>query len=587
MATVIRLGEHSPGRRPGTALEDARTAQLQPALAGLVRGGRVSIDTALQADEMAKAQNEPLGAVLARLGAVSSQDWAKSVASELGLETVGPDDLPREPLLTDQVSPRFQRHAAVLPVRVEGDRLWLAMADPANAYARRAVALATGLEVHPLVAALEDLQQAYARYWDAGQTALQKIVDDLGTEFDVRGDGDVEQLIGAAQEAPVVRLVNQLLTDALRLHASDIHIEPGRETLRVRYRVHGRLREVGAPPARLAAAVISRIKILAKLDIAERRLPQDGRARMTLLGKRIDLRVATAPAMHGESLVIRILDMSGAGVEFGELGLDPEVERRFKRQLTAPYGMILVTGPTGSGKTTTLYAGLRHLNATSDKLISIEDPVEYQIEGVTQIQVRADIGLDFARILRSVVRHDPNTIMVGETRDPETADIAVHAALTGHLLLTTLHTNSAAGAIPRLLDMGIEAYLLASVLRGIIGQRLVGVLCPACRAPHPISAQERYLFEKAAIEPPRDGRLFRPVGCEECEDTGFVGRVGIFEFLEIDDSLRELVRNRAATPDLQAAAIRAGMRTMFTDGLGKCLAGTTTLEEVCRVTEDW
>ncbi len=587
MATVIRLDEQGSAPRPGTALEDPRTAHLDPVLASFVRAGRVGAEVAAQAEAQAKAERAPVAAVVGRLGLVSSQDWAEAVAARFGLERVTADDLPKEPILTDQLSVRFLRHASVLPVEVRDGRLRLAMADPGNAYARRAVTLATGLEVVPVVAALDDLQHAYSRYWDAGQTALQKIVDDLGTEFDVSGDADIEHLIGAAQEAPVVRLVNQLLTDAIRVQASDIHVEPGRDALRVRYRVHGRLREVGAPPARLAAAVISRLKIIAKLDIAERRLPQDGRARLTLLGRRIDLRVATAPSMHGESMVIRILDMSAAGADFTSLGLDPDVERRLKRQIEAPYGMLLVTGPTGSGKTTTLYAALRHLNTVSDKLISIEDPVEYQIEGVNQIQIRPDIDLTFARVLRSVVRHDPDIIMVGETRDSETADIAVHAALTGHLLLTTLHTNSAAGAVARLLDMGVEPYLLASVLRGVVGQRLVGVLCPACRAPHPLTAEERCFFDRAGLEPPASGELYRPVGCEECEGTGFVGRVAILEFLETDEAVRDLIRDRAPTQAIQAAAVKAGMRTMFADGLQKCLAGTTTLEEVCRVTEDW
>ncbi|HEX8375380.1 MAG TPA: GspE/PulE family protein, partial [Geminicoccaceae bacterium] len=561
---------------------------LDPVLARFVRAGKVAPEVAAQATAQAQATREAVAAVLARLGLVAGPEWAQAVAAHHGLELVPAEEFPKEPLLAGEISARFLRHAAVLPVRVEPDRLWLAMADPANTYAQRAVAMASGREVVPVVAALEDLQQAYTRYWDAGSTALQRIVDDLGTEFDVSGlDADVEHLIGAAQEAPVVRLVNQLLTDALRSRASDIHIEPGRDELRVRYRVHGRLRAVGSPPARLAAAVVSRIKILAKLDIAERRLPQDGRARMTLLGRRVDLRVATAPSMHGESLVIRILDMSAAGVDFPALGLDPEMERRIKRQLGTPHGMLLVTGPTGSGKTTTLYAALRHLNATSDKLISIEDPVEYQIDGVNQIQVRADIGLDFARILRSVVRHDPDIIMVGETRDPETADIAVHAALTGHLLLTTLHTNSAAGAVARLLDMEVEPYLLASVLRGVVGQRLVGVLCPACRKSHAPTAEERSFYEKAGMAVPAGAVLNEPGACEACEGTGFVGRVGIFEFLETDERVRDLIRARAPTQDVTAAAVQAGMRTMFSDGLRKCLEGTTTLEEVCRVTEEW
>ena len=439
-----------------------------------------------------------------------------------------------------------------------------------------------------MIAALEDLQKAYARFWDAGQSALQRIVDDIGEELGGELSADVEHLIGAAQEAPVVRLVNQLLTDALRLHASDIHIEPARDHLRVRYRVHGRLREAGAPPARLSAAVISRIKILAKLDIAERRLPQDGRARLTLLGRRIDLRVATAPSVHGESLVIRILDQSAQGGDFPDLGLGAGLETKLKRALAAPHGMLLVTGPTGSGKTTTLYAALRHLNKASDKLISIEDPIEYQIDGITQIQVKPEIDLDFARVLRSVVRHDPDVVMVGETRDPETADIAVHAALTGHLLLTTLHTNSAAGAIARLLDMGVEPYLLASVLRGILGQRLVGILCPACKQPRSATTDEVAFFSQAGVDTPHGLQLWEAPGCEACENMGLVGRVGIFELLEMTETIRELIRSRASTQAVAQVATDNGMRTMFVDGLLKCIAGVTTLEEVCSVTsEDW
>ena len=387
----------------------------------------------------------------------------------------------------------------------------------------------------------------------------------------------------------MVRLVNQLLTDALRLHASDIHIEPARDHLRVRYRVHGRLREAGAPPARLSAAVISRIKILAKLDIAERRLPQDGRARLTLLGRRIDLRVATAPSVHGESLVIRILDQSAQGGDFPDLGLGPDLEPKLRHALAAPHGMILVTGPTGSGKTTTLYAALRHLNKASDKLISIEDPIEYQIDGITQIQVKPEIELDFARVLRSVVRHDPDVIMVGETRDPETADIAVHAALTGHLLLTTLHTNSAAGAIARLLDMGVEPYLLASVLRGILGQRLVGILCPACKTRRPANAgRGRLLHSGRARAAAATCSSARPPAARPARAWASSAGSGIFEFLEVSEEVRELIRARASTQAVSQAAARAGMRTMYVDGLLKCLAGVTTLEEVCSVTsEDW
>jgi general secretion pathway protein E len=588
MSMAYTLEQPTARGTGSTALEDPRTRQLDPVLARLVLAGRISVEAAARAMAMAQEQRQGLAAIVTSLGLITSQDWAEAIAHHYDIELVTADDLPREPLFADLVSPRFLRNAGVLPVRATADKVWLAMSDPANTYAIRAVSVATRRSVVPVVAALEDLQKAYGRYWDAGQSALQRIVDDIGEDLGSEAGADVEHLIGAAQEAPVVRLVNQLLTDALRMHASDIHIEPAREHLRVRYRVHGRLREAGAPPARLSAAVISRIKILAKLDIAERRLPQDGRARLTLLGRRVDLRVATAPSVHGESLVIRILDQSAQGGDFPELGLDPAVEARLKHVLAAPHGMLLVTGPTGSGKTTTLYAALRHLNKSSDKLISIEDPIEYQIDGITQIQVRPDIELDFARVLRSVVRHDPDVVMVGETRDPETAEIAVHAALTGHLLLTTLHTNSAAGAVARLLDMGVEPYLLASVLRGVLGQRLVGILCPDCKRKRPATAHERAFFTDARIDVPENLELWEAPGCEACESIGFVGRQGIFEFLEVDEPIRELIRARASTQAVAQTAMKAGMRTMYVDGLHKCLAGVTTLEEVCSVTsEDW
>ncbi len=560
--------------------------QLDPALRRLVDGGGLTMEDALRAQGLAMQGNERLAVLLRRIGLVKPKAWAQALAEEHGVQLVGTDDFPTAAVVPDLLSPRFLRHSLALPLHADDETLWLAMADPQDVTTIKAVRLAAGREVVPLVVALDELEQAFARLWDRGGGALQKIVDDLG-DAGPAAAGDVEHLIDQAQEAPVVRLVNQLLSDAARMHASDIHVEPYRDRLRVRFRVHGRLREISSPPARLSAAVVSRIKILAKLDIAERRLPQDGRARLNLDEKRIDLRVATAPTPHGESLVIRLLDQSGHGAKMAELGLEPAVEARLRRMLEAPHGMILVTGPTGSGKTTTLYAALRELNAATDKIISIEDPIEYQIDGVTQIHVRPDIGLDFARILRSVVRHDPDIVMVGETRDPETAEIAVHAALTGHLLLTTLHTNNAAGAVARLLDMGVEPYLLASVLRGVIGQRLVGTLCPSCKRPRPATAEERAFLAAAGIAVDGRTQLWEAPGCRDCEDVGLIGRQGIFELLEMSDEVRELIRARAPTQTILAKALAQGMRTMSVDGLHKCLAGLTTIEEVTRVTEDW
>jgi general secretion pathway protein E len=510
----------------------------------------------------------------------------EALARRLGLSWMAGDDFPAVPALQDRVTPAFLKRMRVVPLHASEDKVWVAMVDPTDQFARKALAMATGREVVPVVAALEDVEAALTRYFDQGRGALDRIARDIQAGPDSGGE-DIEHLKDLAQEAPVIRFVNHLLVDAVRMEASDIHIEPSREHLRVRFRVHGRLREIGAPPARLGAAVVSRIKILARLDIAERRLPQDGRAMVTVLDQRLDLRVATVPTIHGESLVIRLLRPDKEGQDFGDLGLKSELEARLKRQLEAPHGMLLVTGPTGSGKTTTLYAALRHLNRGTDKIVSIEDPVEYQIEGVTQIQVKPEIDLSFARILRSVVRHDPDIVMVGETRDPETAEIAVHAALTGHLLLTTLHTNSAAGAIGRLLDMGVEPYLLASVLRAVLAQRLVGVLCPTCKTPREATPLERGPFEMAGlVAPDQRLELFHAPGCELCGQQGFVGRVGIFELLEVDERIRILIRDRAPAQTIVAAAQEAGMEPMFQDGLRKVLAGITTLDEVRAVTED-
>ncbi|MDX6750483.1 ATPase, T2SS/T4P/T4SS family [Geminicoccaceae bacterium 1502E] len=570
----------------GSNLAPTEGVVLHPVLQRLVERDRLDLTEARRAMLAAAEGLEPLPALLARLGLVNGALWAATAAEVSGLRHLRAEDFPEQPPEVAQLSARFLRQVRLAPLAVEDGRLLVATADPADSYGLKALQLAAGLPVDPAVASPEDIEAALARWHDGRGAALQRIVDDLGVEPGEAG-GDVDRLKDIAQEAPVVRLVNQLLSDALRMRASDIHIEPFRDHLRVRFRVHGRLREIAAPPAHLAAAVVSRIKILARLDIAERRLPQDGRARLQLQDKRVDLRVATAPTMHGESLVIRLLDTSDRGAAFDELGLGAEVEKRFARQLASPHGMILVTGPTGSGKTTTLYAALRQLNRDSEKIISIEDPVEYQIDGIAQIQVRPEIGLDFARVLRSVVRHDPNIVMVGETRDAETAEIAVHAALTGHLLLTTLHTNSAAGAVARLLDMGVEPYLLASVLRGVVGQRLVGILCPHCKQAHEAEPEERQFFTEAGIATEGPVTLYREQGCPKCEQVGFVGRIGIFEFLEVDDAVRELVRQRASTQQILQAALQRGMRTMFVDGLGKALAGQTTLEEVRRVTEDW
>ncbi|WP_191061496.1 GspE/PulE family protein [Geminicoccus harenae] len=556
-------------------------------LTRLVESGRLVAADLARLREQSNGAGEFLPALLAKSGLMTPAGFARAVAELYNVEIATADAVPKEQLFSGQLAPRFLEANRALPIRHDERTVWLAMADPTDNATMRAVAIATRRRVVPVVMAYDELERAIAKSVRAEAPSLDEIGRAAagGDLFDQMPD-DKESLEHQAEAAPVIRFVNQVLSDAVRMSASDIHVEPARDRLRVRFRVHGRLREIGAPPARLAAAVISRIKIMARLDIAERRLPQDGRARVVVDQRRFDLRVATAPSVHGESVVIRLLETDKDAPSFVELGMPAAIEAAIRRQLAAPHGMFLVTGPTGSGKTTTLYTSLRQLDAVTDKIISIEDPVEYQVEGVTQIQVRPEIDLGFARILRSVVRHDPDVIMVGETRDGETADIAVNAALTGHLLLSTLHTNSAAGAVGRLLDMGVEPFLLASVLRGVLGQRLVAELCPNCRRAHPPTEEETAVltrFGKAdtAIT------LFAADGCEQCNGIGIVGRVGIFEMLEVDEEIRRLIRERAPSQALQAHAMSRGMTTMFQDGVAKAMAGVTTLDEVLRATEEF
>ncbi|MCB1885002.1 MAG: type II/IV secretion system protein [Geminicoccaceae bacterium] len=583
---MLQLLTPRRGGRTLRRLVAERRLPAHPGLNLLVERGLVKEDDAQRLMAQAAAAREPIPVTLARSGLVSGHEWARLIADHYGLELAAKTDIPEALILEGAFSSRFLRQNRVLPLAMDGEQLWLGMADPADEVTIKAVRLAAGREVVPVVIAVEDLDDGYARLFEGGRSAFAEMADGIEPAGDGAGEDSVEHLLDLAQEAPVVRLVNQLLSDALRMKASDIHIEPYRDRLQVRYRIHGKLREIGAPPARLSAAVISRIKILAKLDIAERRLPQDGRVPLQMGGRRVDLRVATIPTIHGESLVIRLLDSAQGDVELSSLGLASQDEARLRDLLSAPHGMLLVTGPTGSGKTTTLYAALRTLDAIRDKIVSIEDPIEYQIGGVTQVQVKPEIDLTFARVLRSVVRHDPNIIMVGETRDGETADIAVHAALTGHLLLSTLHTNSAAGAVARLLDMEVEPYLLASVLRGVVGQRLVGILCDRCKAPYPPGDDERHFLRLAGIEPDPATHFYKAAGCRHCNEVGFTGRVGIFELLRVTEPVRRLIRERASTQDVLARALAEGMTTMYQDGLNKALAGVTTFDEVRRVTDD-
>jgi general secretion pathway protein E len=473
------------------------------------------------------------------------------------------------------------------PLSVENGTLLIACADPVDPVPTDDLRASLGVEVRLAVATETAIVEAIERYFGTGTTAVQKVIETIRDDDwsgEEAGGEDVSSLRDMAFDAPVVRLVNLLIENAVGSSASDIHIEPFEDNIRVRYRIDGVLFDAETPPKRLKAAITSRIKIMAELNIAERRLPQDGRIRMSLQGRRLDIRVSTIPTIHGESVVMRLLDRAAILMPFERLGFDTRTQRHIERLINLPHGMMLVTGPTGSGKTTTLYAALDKINSPGKKIITIEDPVEYQLRGVNQIHVKPKIGLSFAAGLRHIVRQDPDVIMVGEIRDVETADIAIHAALTGHLVFSTLHTNDAPGAITRLLDMGAEPYLVASILEGVLAQRLVRVICAACRVPSEPEPKELRAVGVDTI--PADATLVRGKGCAECRGTGYRGRTGIYEFLPMTEELRSLTLRKAAGHEIRQRAVADGMTSLRQDGWAKCCAGVTTIDEVLRVTHE-
>jgi general secretion pathway protein E len=545
--------------------------------AGLDRALRLQQDTP-----------EKLGALLVTLGLCAQRDVAEALSAQLGLPFIDATGFPEFPILEERISARFLRESRALPVREDETELALAMADPTDEYTIGAFRMVTGRVVKPMVALPTDLEAALERLYGAGRSAVGQIVGDVETRGDeLAFDADVQQLKDLAAEAPVIRLVSLVITNALEARASDIHFEPFENRLVVRYRIDGVLHEVESPPRRFSAAVISRIKIMANLDIAERRLPQDGRIRLRVQGKEIDLRVSTVPTMHGESVVMRILDKGGVTLDFKRLGFEEDTLAIFLDVLMQPHGILLVTGPTGSGKTTTLYTALDRINKPDVKILTVEDPVEYQMPGINQIQVKPQIDLTFANALRSIVRQDPDVIMIGEIRDLETAQIAVQSALTGHLVLSTVHTNDAPATVNRLLDMGVEDYLLTSTVIGILAQRLVRTLCPHCREQYTALPE---LVAELGLDrfAPGGGdiTLWRAKGCTECAQTGYTGRVGITEIMPMTDPLRSLVMKHATAAELRVEAVRGGMLSMYEDGLRKAIRGVTTFEEVLRVTRE-
>ncbi|MDJ0739720.1 MAG: GspE/PulE family protein [Gammaproteobacteria bacterium] len=571
-ATIIELPQGGADRgHLETTLSAALVDSGQLAPADLERALRLQQD---------QDPPEPLLQVLAKLGLVPERTLATRLADYLGLRLVRADEYPQHWLARDEVAPAFLRSHHCLICAEDEDGITVAMADPLDRNVRRALNLATGREVRVAVAVPSELEAALEAMTDApGDDAAAG--EEIG---DVVYEADAERLRELASEAPVVRLVAKLMQRAAEIGASDVHVEPFEERLRIRFRIDGVLREVDSRPVAMASAVISRIKILAGLNIAERRLPQDGRFKVRAVGRDIDLRISTVPSMYGESVVIRLLHRGETTLDFHGLGYGERLSSMLREILAEPNGIVLVTGPTGSGKTTTLYAAMTLLNTEQRKILSVEDPVEYNLEGINQIQVKPQIGLTFASALRSILRQDPDVIMIGEMRDRETAEIAVQSALTGHLVLSTLHTNDAVTSVSRMLDMGVEDYLINASLVAVVAQRLVRGICPHCKVeqPAPVELVRRWqLGQWAGGGTPM---LSRGKGCNRCDNTGFQGRTAVAEVLKLNDYIRALVYRRASADELLTAARKEGMQTMLEMGLQRVLAGETTLDEVLRVT---
>ncbi len=544
----------------------------------LVGAGLVSRDQLEAAAASRNNDAERLDESLVRLGLVSEEDVFSAVARHLGLEYAAETDREIDPELLAQVPSEFAMRHQVIPLREDDHTLVVAMADPFDVTVLDDLRLLTRRDVRAVVSPRRKIAEAIERSYMA---KMFRDIDDMQREDVAEEDLEIADLQKMAREALVIKLVNLILHQAIQERASDVHVEPHERELRVRYRVDGVLHDASSPPRHLHPAVISRIKIMSDMDIAERRLPQDGRVRIRLADRMIDLRVSTIPTLHGESAVIRLLDRSAGLMKLTELGMRDDTFEQFRGLIKRPHGIILATGPTGSGKSTTLHAGLHEVYSPEKKIITIEEPVEYELSGANQINVRPEIGLTFASGLRHIVRQDPDIIMVGEIRDRETADIAIHAALTGHLVFSTVHTNDAAGAVTRLLDMGIEPYLVASSLIGVLAQRLVRLLCPNCKEPFDPTPEE---LREIAVPADRAGAitLYRAAACDLCRN-GYLGRTGVFELLPVDDEVTRQVLDKASASEIKQRAVTKGMRTLLADGRTKVLDGMTTIEELMRV----
>jgi general secretion pathway protein E len=563
-----------------TAASVTRSSKVIPYLLDHHLVDSFSLTTAESFHKQQLSQNPSL---LVSLGLISEQQMASAYVKAHDIEKCDIKTLPDE-APEHQIASRFLQEAGCLPVSIDENELTLAMVNPEDNFACQSIAQLTKKRVKRLVITQSEFKQLYEKWHAALQDKNREYADGVFTDTD-DDSSLVNRLKDMASQEPVVKLVNSLLNKAVEQNASDIHIEPFEHHLAVRYRMDGVLKQLDSPPVKSSAAVISRIKIMAELNIAERRLPQDGRLQIHADGRLIDCRVSTTPTLHGESIVIRLLDKQKVTLDIQQLGLSPQSLNGLMKQIKQPHGIILVTGPTGSGKTTTLYSALQQLNTEEKKILTVEDPIEYQLTGINQIQVKPRIGLGFAEALRALVRQDPDVLMIGEMRDKETASIAIQSALTGHLVFSTLHTNDASSAVTRCLDMGLEHYLLAASLNAVMAQRLVRRLCVSCRQPMAMTAESWKSLMPDTISFDDQATIYRAVGCDHCQKSGYQGRTMISELLMVSDAIRQLILQKADAKTIEQKAMEQGMQTLKQDGLRLVLAGMTSIDEVLRLTQ--
>ena len=542
----------------------------------LMESGLISTSDMAHARARQAETGETLTRVLVEQGMVGEQDLVQAIASHSGIEVINLNEVTIDPGAAALIPESLARRYGVIPVKFDQDALVVAMADPANVLVMDDIRAITGLRIIPKIAARSDIDDAIRR-----QGRYDDSVADLADLVGGEVEEDLSRVEAAIEEAPIVKLVNTLISRAVNERASDLHVEPGERDLRVRFRIDGVLHEIMSTPRSVSGAVVSRLKIMADLDIAERRVPQDGRVSLRVSGRQIDLRVATLPSIYGETVVLRILDKEDAVLDLAQLGFLPYALARFEQSYTKPYGAILVTGPTGSGKTTTLYSALNVLNSPDKNIITVEDPVEYRLNGVTQVQVNRKAGLQFATVLKAILRSDPDIVLVGEVRDSETAKIAIEAALTGHLVLSTLHTNDSSSAFGRLVDMGVEPYLVSSALDSVLAQRLARHICDRCKEARTASPE---VIQQMGFDPDEGAMtIYRAVGCKACSGTGYRGRIAVNETLLVSEDIQRMVVEHRPSDEIKRIAVEQGMKTLRQDGMEKVRLGLTTLEEILRV----